>query len=49
MVAGLKVRLEEPVFCNVAVREVLVDTGTAPNPKGDGVRLTIGTPAEEDT
>lgn len=48
-VTGLNVRLVDPVFVRVAVWEALDETATAPKANGDGVRLTMGTPAEEKT
>lgn len=45
--AGLKVRLADPVLARVAVNELLEEIATAPNARGDGVKLTIGTPTEE--
>lgn len=47
-IEALRVRLAEPVFVRVAVCVMLLETATPPKPKGEGVRLTIGTPTEED-
>jgi hypothetical protein len=46
MVAAVKVRLADPVLVKVAVKELEVDTATAPKASGEGLNATTGTPAE---
>lgn len=48
-IAAVRVRLAEPVFVSVALSVRLLETATPPKAKGDGLKPTIGTPAEENT